>query len=64
MTGIQFPAGAMMGSFLLDTASRLALGPTHPPIYWIPDALIMGVKWLGHEADHSPPSNNANVKNV
>jgi len=33
--------------------SRLALGPTQPPIQWILWALSLGEKWPGHEADHS-----------
>jgi hypothetical protein len=31
------------------------------PIQWLPAALSLGVKWLGREADHSPPS-SAEVK--
>jgi len=38
-----------------------ALGPTQPPIQWVPGALSLGVKLLGHEADHSP-SFSANIK--
>jgi hypothetical protein len=34
----------------------MALGPTQPPIQWVPGALSLGVKWPGHEADHSPPA--------
>jgi hypothetical protein len=49
--------------FLFTTASRTALGPTHPPIYWVPGALSLGVKRPGREADHSPPS-SAEVKNA
>jgi hypothetical protein len=37
-----------------------ALGPTQPPIQWVPGALSLGVKRPGREADHSPP--NAEVK--
>jgi len=40
----------------LDTVSRPALGPTHPPIQWVPGALSMGVKRSGRDANHSPPS--------
>jgi hypothetical protein len=36
--------------------TRAALGPTHSPIQWVPGALSLGVKLLGREADHSPPS--------
>jgi len=37
--------------------SRPALGPTQSPIQWVTGALSLGVKQLGHEADHSlPPS--------
>jgi len=48
----------MMGLFLFATASRPALGPTQPPIQWVP-----GVKRPGREADYSPPSSAA-VKNA
>jgi hypothetical protein len=44
-----------LGIFLF-TMSRTALGPTQPPIQRVPQALSLGVKWPGHEADHSPPS--------
>jgi hypothetical protein len=49
-------------TFLFSTASRSALGPTQPPIQWVPGALSLGVKQLGHDADHTPPS-SAKVKN-
>jgi hypothetical protein len=49
-----------LGMFL-TTASRMVLGPTQSPIQWVPGALSLGVMWLGHEADHSPPS-SAKVK--
>jgi hypothetical protein len=43
-----------LGIFLLITVSKLALGPTQPPIQWVLEALSLGVKQPGHEADHSP----------
>jgi hypothetical protein len=52
-----------LGIFLFTTASRQALGPTQPPIQWVPGALSLGVKRPGREADHSPPS-SAEVKNA
>jgi hypothetical protein len=39
----------------------MALGPTEPPIQWVPVALSLGVKRPGREADHLPPS-TAEVK--
>jgi hypothetical protein len=50
---VRFPTG--LGIFLFTTASRTALGPTQPPIQWVP-VLSLVVKRLGREADHSPPS--------
>jgi hypothetical protein len=58
MTRVQFPAGAIREIFLFTTMSRLAVGPTQPPIQSVP-----GVKKLEHKGDHSPPS-RYNVKNV
>jgi hypothetical protein len=49
--------------FLLTAVSRTALGPTQPPVQWVTAALSLGVKRLGREADHSPPS-SAEVKNA
>jgi hypothetical protein len=49
--------------FLFPTVSRTALGPTQPPVPWVPGALSLGVKRPGREANHSPPS-SAEVKNV
>jgi hypothetical protein len=50
-------------TFLFTTASRPALGPTQPPIQWVPGALSLEVKRPGREADHSPPT-SAEVKNA
>jgi hypothetical protein len=44
-------------NFLFDAVSRPALGPTHPPIQWVPVALL----WVDRETDHSPAS-SAKVK--
>jgi hypothetical protein len=41
-----------LGIFLFTTVSRTAVGPTQPPIQWVPGALSVGVKWPGREADH------------
>jgi hypothetical protein len=57
---IRFLVGAG-NFFFFTTTSRMALGPTQPPIQWLPGALSLGVKQLVHEADHSPPS-SAKVK--
>jgi hypothetical protein len=51
-----------LGIFPFTTAvSRTALGPTQPPIQWVPGTLSLGVKRPGREAVHSPPS-SAEVK--
>jgi hypothetical protein len=49
----------MVNGILIITA----LGPTQPPIHWVPGAVSLGVKRSGREADHSPPS-SAKVKNA
>jgi hypothetical protein len=46
----------VLGIFLFTTASRTTLGPTQPPIQWVPGALSLGVRRPGRKADHSPPS--------
>jgi hypothetical protein len=46
-----------------STASRPTLGPTQPPIQWVPGALSPGVKRQGHEAGHPAPT-SAKVKKM
>jgi hypothetical protein len=50
-------------NLLFSTSSRPAMGPTQPPIQWVPGAPSPGIKWLGCEADHSPPT-SAEVKKM
>jgi hypothetical protein len=50
-------------NFLFFTASRLAMGPTQPPIQWVPETLSPGVNRHGREADHSPPT-SSEVKKI
>jgi hypothetical protein len=56
---VRFLAG--LGIFFFTTVFRTAVGPTQPPIQWVPGALPLGVKRPGREADHSPLS-SAEVK--
>jgi hypothetical protein len=58
-----FDSQRVLGIFLFTTASRMALGPTQPPIQWVPGDLSLGVKWPRREADHLLPS-SAEVKNA
>jgi len=53
--------GTVFGN-VFTTVSRPDLGPTQPPIQWVPGTLSMWVKRPGREADHSPPSSDE-VKN-
>jgi hypothetical protein len=50
-----------LGIFLFTAVSRSALGPTQPPVQWVPGAVFLRVYRPGREADHSPPS-SAEVK--
>jgi hypothetical protein len=49
-------------NFPLTSVSRPALGPTQPPVQWVPGVLSRGKARPGRDADHSPPS-SAEVKN-
>jgi hypothetical protein len=51
-----FDSRLRLGIFLSTAASRTVLGPTQPPIQWVPGVLSVGVKRLRLQADHSPPS--------
>jgi hypothetical protein len=56
----RFESRQGLGIFLFTTVSRLALGPTQPPIQWEPEVLSLGAKRPGREVDHSPaPSDEA-----
>jgi hypothetical protein len=56
--GVLFP----VGSGILSTSSRPALGSTQPPMEWVTEALSPKVKRPGHEANHLPPA-SAEVRN-
>jgi hypothetical protein len=43
-------------NFHISMSSRSAMGPTQPPIQWVPAAVSPGVKQPGREADYSPTS--------
>jgi hypothetical protein len=49
--------------FLFAIAFRLALGPTQPPLQWVPGAITPVIKRSVLEADNSPAS-SAEVKSV
>jgi len=43
--------------FSASRAFGLAIGPTQSPVQWLLGSHSPGVKWLGCEAQYSPPSN-------
>jgi hypothetical protein len=47
----------------LGVGVRDPVGPTQPPIQWVPRAVSTGVKRQGRETDHSAPT-NAEVKKM
>jgi hypothetical protein len=59
--GFDFRQG--WGLFLLAIVSRQFLGSTPSPVQWVQGILSSGLKWPGHEVDHSS-SSSAEVKNV
>jgi hypothetical protein len=42
--GVGVPSPGRVKNFLFSTSSRPALGPTQPPIEWVPGVLSQGVK--------------------
>jgi hypothetical protein len=56
---VRFPAGA--GNFSLHHRVQNGYGAYPASYQWVPEALSVGVKRPGREADHSPPS-SAEVK--
>jgi hypothetical protein len=53
--GVEFESGRVK-MFLFSTSYRPVLESTQPPIQWVPGAPSPGVKRLGREVDHSPPT--------
>jgi hypothetical protein len=45
------------GKRFVSSPGYPALGPTHLPIQWLPEAVSPKVKRQRREADHSPPFN-------
>jgi hypothetical protein len=62
VTGSNF-LDSRVGQDFFSTASRPALGHTHPSLYWVLVSVSAGVKRSGREAEHYFPS-SAEIKNV
>jgi hypothetical protein len=58
-SGVRVPEG--LGIFLSTITSRTVLGPTQPPIQWVPGVLSLGVKQPKRASDRSL-SSSAEVK--
>jgi hypothetical protein len=58
--GVRFPAEA--SDFFLPHSVQTTLGPTQPPIQWVPLTSPPGVKQQRRKTDHSPPF-SVEVKN-
>jgi hypothetical protein len=53
----------LVGSrILFSTSSGQALGPTQPPIQWVPGVLSPAIKRPGREAHHSPPRKCGSIR--
>jgi hypothetical protein len=48
--GVRFP---VVQNFSLVHSVQMALGPTQPPIQWVPGVLSLVLKRLGREAEHN-----------
>jgi hypothetical protein len=59
--GVPVPGGTRI--FCSQQRPDRLWGPTHPPIQWVTVALSTGLKRLGRESDHSPPT-SAEVKKM
>jgi hypothetical protein len=54
---------SMVKNFYFSISSRPAMGSTQPPVKWVPEGSLPGVKRQGREADNSPPT-SADVKKM
>jgi len=59
---VSIPGRGDDGICFFATTSRPALGPTQPPFQWVLEALILGIKRPGREAENLKP--NAEFKNA